>query len=205
MKDRLRLGVLISGSGTNLQAIIDASQAGTLDAEVVVVISNHSGARGLTRAQEHGIEAVHVDVSAHESIHAYNGMIRDLLREHRVDLVVMAGYMRLLGKDVLEAFPQRVINIHPALLPSFKGASSIKDAYDYGVKVTGVTVHFADDDFDRGPIIAQEPVLVAEDETLESLESKIHSVEHALYPRVIQMIAEDRVHIVGRRVRITPP
>lgn len=200
----MRLGVLISGSGTNLQAIIDAYEAGTLDAQVVLVISNHEGARGLTRARDHAIDAMFIDRGAYETSRAYNHAIRIALQEHDVDLVVMAGYMRLLGKEVLDAFPDAVVNIHPALLPSFPGASGIKDAFEHGVKVTGVTVHFANEVFDEGPIIAQEAVVVAENDTLETLEAKIHAVEHRLYPEALQLIAQDRVRIEGRRVVIDP-
>jgi len=201
---RMRIGVLISGSGTNLQAIIDASESGALEADVVVVISNHEGARGLVRAKEHGIEAVHIDRGRYTSIREYNAAIRDILRDNVVDVVVMAGYMRLLGKEVLDFFPNRVINIHPALLPCFAGANGIKDAWDAGVKVTGVTVHFANENFDEGPIIAQEPVVIEETDTIESLEAKIHAVEHRIYPKVLQWMATDRIEIVGRKVRIAP-
>lgn len=199
---RLRLGVLISGSGTNLQAIIDASEAGKLDADVVVVISNREEARGLERARHHGIDAVHVDRESLGSFSAYNCAIRDELKRHACDYVVMAGYMRLLGTEVLDAFPMRVLNLHPALLPSFPGANGIGEALDYGVKVTGVTVHFADEVFDRGPIIAQEAIVVAEDDTAETLAARIHEVEHRIYPQAIQLIAEGRVTIEGRRTRI---
>lgn len=201
---RLRLGVLISGSGTNLQAIIDASEAGTLDADVVVVISSHHAARGLERAKKHGIDAVFIDRAEFDSSREYNTRIRNVLQAHEVDLVVMAGYMRLLGKEVLDAYPDRVLNIHPALLPAFPGARGIADAFEYGVKVTGVTVHFANERFDEGPIIAQEAVRIEEDDTIQTLEEKIHAVEHRLYPQVIQWIAEGRVSIEGRRVRIAP-
>jgi phosphoribosylglycinamide formyltransferase 1 len=204
IQHRIRLGVLISGSGTNLQSIIDASAAGTLDADVVVVISNHDSARGLVRAKEHGIDGVFVDRGRYTSAREYNAAIRDSLREHAVDIVVMAGYMRLLGKEVLDFFADRVVNIHPALLPSFPGASGIKDAFEFGVKVTGVTVHFANENFDEGPILAQEAVIIAEDDTVESLEAKIHEVEHRIYPAALQLIAENRVEIVGRKVKIAP-
>jgi phosphoribosylglycinamide formyltransferase-1 len=201
---KLRLGVLISGSGTNLQAVIDASESGVLDASVVVVISNHDSARGLARAKEHAIPGVYVDRTAYASPREYNAKIRDTLRDYECDYVVMAGYMRLLGKSVLDFFPNRVINLHPALLPSFPGANGIRDAFDSGVKVTGITVHFADEEFDKGPIIAQEPVVIAEDDTIESLEAKIHAAEHELLPRALQLIASNRVEIVGRKVRIAP-
>lgn len=200
---KLRLGVLISGSGTNLQAIIDASEAGALDAEVAVVIANHVDARGLDRARKHGIDAVFLDRGEYSGPHAYNATIRDELRARGVDYVVMAGYMRLLGTEVLDAYPNRVLNIHPALLPSFAGAHGIKDAFDYGVKVTGVTVHFANEVFDEGPIIAQEAVAIEPGDTLESLEAKIHAVEHRLYPAAIQLIASGRLSLDGRVVRIS--
>jgi phosphoribosylglycinamide formyltransferase-1 len=199
---KLRIGVLISGSGTNLQAVIDASESGALDAEVVVVISNHEAARGLVRAKEHGIAAVYIDRGAYATPREYNAKIRDILSEYVCDYVVMAGYMRLLGKQVLDFYPNRVINLHPALLPSFPGANGIRDAFDSGVKVTGVTVHFANEVFDEGPIIAQEPVAIAEDDTIETLEARIHAVEHELLPRALQLIASSRVEIVGRKVRI---
>jgi phosphoribosylglycinamide formyltransferase-1 len=201
---KLRLGVLISGSGTNLQAVIDASEAGVLDASVVVVISNHDSARGLVRAKEHGIPGVYIDRTGYASPREYNARIRDTLRDYECDYVVMAGYMRLLGKSVLDFFPNRVINLHPALLPSFPGANGIRDAFESGVKVTGITVHFASEEFDKGPIIAQEPVVIAEDDTIESLEAKIHAAEHELLPRALQLIAAGRVEIVGRKVRIAP-
>ena len=200
--ERLALGVLISGSGTNLQAVIDACASETLDARVAVVISNKSGAFGLERARRAGIPAVHLDIADYRDRDAYNRAIRETLEEHEVGLVVMAGYMRLLGSEVLEAFPGAVINLHPALLPSFAGASAIRDAFEYGVKVTGVTVHFADEVFDRGPIICQEAVRIEEDDTLATLEAKIHEVEHRLLPEAIGLIAEGRVSLDGRIVRI---
>jgi phosphoribosylglycinamide formyltransferase-1 len=201
---RLRLGVLISGSGTNLQAIIDACNEGRLNAEVRVVISNHDTAFGLERARRSGIRDVYVDRAKYDRPKAYNAAILQALRDNDVDTVVMAGYMRLLGTSVLEAYPYRVLNIHPALLPSFAGANGIHDAFDYGVKLTGVTVHFADENFDRGPIIAQEAVRIEEDDTVEDVESKIHAVEHVLYPQALQWLAEGRIRIEGRKVRILP-
>jgi phosphoribosylglycinamide formyltransferase-1 len=201
---RLRLGVLISGSGTNLQAIIDASASGTLHADIAVVISSHEAAGGLVRAEKHGIDALHVDRGEFDSASAYNARLLEEFRSRGVDLVVMAGYMRLLGREVLDAYPHAVVNLHPALLPSFPGASGIRDAFEYGVKVTGVTVHFANEVFDEGPVIAQEAVRIREDDTLASLEARIHEAEHRLYPEALQLIAEGRVRVEGRRVCIEP-
>jgi phosphoribosylglycinamide formyltransferase-1 len=201
--ERLVLGVLISGSGTNLQAIIDACASGDLPARVAVVISNKADAFGLERARRAGIPAIHLDPAAYADRRAYNGAIADALIEHGVQLVVMAGYMRLLGKEVLDLYPDAVINLHPALLPAFPGASAISDAFEYGVKVTGVTVHFADEAFDQGPIICQEPVRIDEHDTLETLEAKIHAVEHRLLPEAIRLIAEGRVSLEGRKVHIS--
>ena len=205
IRNRILLGVLISGSGTNLQAIIDACNSQALNAEVAVVISDHYAARGLQRAKDHGIDDVYIDRGAYQSTREYNVALRNILRDHLVDYVVMAGYMRLLGKEVLDFFPNRVVNLHPALLPSFPGASGINDAFDHGVKVTGVTVHFANENFDDGPILAQEPVIIAEDDTVVTLEAKIHEVEHRILPAALQLIADGRAEIVGRKVKISPP
>ena len=199
----LALGVLVSGSGTNLQAIIDAIAAGALDARVAVVISNKGDAYGLERARLAGVPAVHVDPANSENPKGYNREIREVLESHGVELVVMAGYMRLLGAEVLRAFPGAVVNLHPALLPAFPGATAIREAFEWGVKVTGVTVHFADEEFDRGPILCQEPVVVEETDTLETLEARIHEAEHRLLPRAIGLIASGRVRVEGRRVHIS--
>lgn len=191
----VKLGVLISGSGTNLQAIIDAIAEGTLDAEIRVVISSRPDAYGLVRAKEAGIQTIALSKDVYADPDIANEAIAAELVHAGCDYVVMAGYMRMLGEAVLVAFPDRVLNLHPALLPSFKGAHAIRDAYDAGVKVTGVTVHFANAEYDKGPIVAQRAVDVAEDDTLESLEEKIHVVEHELYPEVLRWIAAGRVSV----------
>ncbi|MCL2503410.1 MAG: phosphoribosylglycinamide formyltransferase [Coriobacteriia bacterium] len=203
--DPLVLGVLVSGSGTNLQAIIDEIEAGRLNARIAVVISDRGQAYGLERAKRHGIDAVFIDPERFSGSGAqgFNKAVLGELASRKVELVVLAGYMRLLGASVLDRFPDRVVNLHPALLPSFAGAHGIKDAFEYGVKVTGVTVHFANEVFDEGPIIAQEPVRITEGDTVESLEAKIHEVEHRLYPRVIKQIAEGKVSVCEGRVRIS--
>jgi phosphoribosylglycinamide formyltransferase-1 len=197
-----RFGVLISGSGTNLQAILDACALGEVDGQVAVVISNRADAYGLERAHRAGVAAVVVDPKAYTDAASYNHAVRVALDEHAVDYVAMAGYMKLLGHEVLEAFPMRVVNLHPALLPSFPGAHAIQDAFDHGVKITGITVHFANEVFDDGPIIAQAMVPVREDDTVEALEARIHEAEHRLYPAVLSAIADGRVTVEGRRVHV---
>ena len=196
----MRIGVLVSGSGTNLQAILDACATGELPAEVVCVISDREDAYALVRAECAGLPAMFLDPKSYHDDVAFNHAILDVLQGCGVDWVVMAGYMRLLGKEVLDAFPLHVLNIHPALLPAFPGPHGIRDAFRYGVKVTGVTVHFANEVFDDGPILAQEVVPVLEDDTEETLEAKIHKIEHRLYPAALKAIAEGRVRVEGRTV-----
>ena len=199
----IRLGVLISGSGTNLQAIIDAIAAGDLDAEVALVISSRPDAYGIVRAQDAGIPALTLSRDDYVDVMAANQRIADELVAANCDYVVMAGYMRMVLDPILDAFPDRVVNLHPALLPSFKGAHAIQDAFDAGVKVTGVTVHFANAEYDKGPIIAQRAVVVDENDTVDTLEAKIHAVEHVLYPETLQLIAQERVYVgIDRKVHI---
>ena len=200
----LKIGVLISGSGSNLQAIIDEIEAGRLDAEIRVVISSRPDAYGLVRAKEAGIQTVALSKDVYADADMANEAIASELVRAGCEYVVMAGYMRKVTDAILAAFPDRVLNLHPALLPSFKGAHAIADAYEAGVKVTGVTVHFANAEYDKGPIVAQRAVEIAEDDTVETLEAKIHEVEHRLYPQVLQMIAEGRVQVgADRKVHIS--
>lgn len=198
----MRFGVLVSGNGSNLQSILDACASGAIAGEVAVVVSNREDAYGLERARTAGVPALFIDPAECAGSDDYNHRIRETLELAGVECVVMAGYMKLLGVEVLEAFPMRVVNLHPALLPCFPGAHGIRDAFDFGVKVTGVTVHFADEVFDAGPIIAQEAVEIRETDTLESLELRIHEVEHRLYPSVLAALADGRVKVEGRRVRV---
>lgn len=200
----LKLGVLISGSGTNLQAIIDAIEAGTLDAEISLVVSSRPEAAGLKRAEVAGIQTLSLSRELYKDPETADMVIASELVKHQIDYVVMAGYMRKVHEPILLPFENRVLNIHPALLPSFKGAHAIADAFNAGVKVTGVTVHIANAVYDNGPIIAQRAVEIAETDTLETLEEKIHAVEHVLYPEVLQMIAEGRMQLEGARVHILP-
>ena len=199
---KLPLGVLVSGSGTNLQAIIDASESGRIDAEVKVVISDVPEARALERARKHNIPAVAIERKGFENKKAFESEIVKALGEHGAELVCLAGFMRIIGDTLLSAFSNRIINIHPALLPSFPGLDGQKQAFDYGVKVSGATVHFVDEKTDHGPIICQTAVEVFEDDTLEALKARILEQEHIIYPKAIQLIAEERVAIEGRRILI---
>ena len=201
----LKIGVLISGSGTNLQALIDAIAAGQLNAQIVLVISSKPDVQGLVRAQKAGIHTLSMNPSVYQNERVANGLIAEELQRAGAEYVVMAGYMRKVTEGVLHAFPDKVVNLHPALLPSFVGAHAIRDAFESGVKVTGVTVHFANEDYDRGPIIAQRAVSIEEEDTLETLEERIHEVEHVLLPEVVQLIAEGRVVVrEDRTVSILP-
>ena len=203
MTDRLKIGVLLSGSGTNLQAIIDAVAADGLPVEVVAVVSSRPDAYGIERARAAGIPVSVLDRAAYADPQAAVERFVEALRAAGAEYAVMAGYMRKVTPVLLGAFPDRVVNLHPALLPSFKGAHAIDDAWEAGVKVTGVTVHFANEEYDKGPIIAQRAVGVREDDTRASLEERIHAVEHRLYPEVLQALAEGRVTIgPDRKVRI---
>lgn len=198
----IKLGVLLSGSGTNLQAIIDAIDAGKLDATIELVVSSRPDAYGLKRAEAAGLQTLTLSKETYADPFVADMVIATELKRYNVDYVVMAGYMRKVGVPILNTFLNRVLNLHPALLPSFRGAHAIQDAYEYGVKVTGVTVHLANADYDRGPIIAQRPVVVEEGWTVDQLEEAIHQVEHQLYPEVLQLFAQDRVHVEGQKVRI---
>lgn len=201
----LKLGVLISGSGTNLQALIDRIQAGELNAEISVVISSRPDAYGLVRANKAGIKTVSLTKETYADPHLANEIIATELIQSGADYVLMAGYMRKVTEEVLVAFPDKVVNLHPALLPSFKGAHAIEEAFNAGVKITGATVHFANEDYDKGPIIAQRAVEVSENDTLQSLEEKIHAAEHELYPEVVALLAAGRVVVTAnRKVRILP-
>ncbi|ERI06348.1 phosphoribosylglycinamide formyltransferase [Atopobium sp. oral taxon 810] len=191
----IKIGVLISGSGTNLQAIIDRIAAGTLDAEIVLVVSSRPSALGLKRAEAAGIQTLTLSKDIYAEPIVADEVIASSLKKVGAEYVVMAGYMRMVHGPILASFPNRVINLHPALLPSFPGAHAIQDAYERGVKVTGVTVHFANEDYDAGPIIAQRALVVQEGWSVDELEEHIHEIEHELYPDVLQMIAEGRVSV----------
>jgi phosphoribosylglycinamide formyltransferase 1 len=201
---KITLGVLISGNGTNLQSIIDSCESGDLPARIGVVVSSRQDAFGLVRAQRHGLSHEWIDRGRFDNDDDYNLAIRDTLRRHGVDLVVLAGYMRLVGRAVLEAYPNAVINLHPSLLPAFPGARAVKEALEYGAKVTGITIHFADAEYDTGPIIIQEIVPVHQEDDEKSLLERVHKVEHRHFPYAIKLWAEGRLQVEGRRVKILP-
>lgn len=197
---KLRLGVLVSGRGSNLQAIIDAGEAGTINATVAIVISDVPDARALDLAQRHGIEAIFVDPRLHATGEEFDATVVDLLRKRQVELVCLAGFMRLLGPRFIGAYRHRIMNIHPALLPAFAGLHAQRQALRCGAKVSGCTVHFVDEGVDTGPIIIQAAVPVLDQDTEETLSARILTYEHQIYPRAIQLFAEGRLEIRDRRV-----
>ncbi len=198
----IKLGVLVSGGGTNLQAIIDAIDAEELDAQIVLVVSSNPSAYGIERAKQAGIKTLVMQVADYTNPKDADAQIAQALKDAQADYVAMAGYMRIVTSTLLDAFPNKIINLHPALLPSFPGAHGIADAFNYGVKITGITVHFANEEMDAGPIIAQRAIEIEQSDTLESLETKIHAAEHELYPQVLQLISQGRVSIDRHRVNI---
>lgn len=196
------LGILVSGSGTNLQAIIDRTEETNYPAEVRLVISNVSGAYALKRAEKKDIPTAVVPHGQYSRREDFEKELVALLQKADVDLVVLAGFMRVLSPYFLKNFQGRILNIHPSLLPAFPGVHSIEKAWDYGVKVTGVTVHFVDEGTDTGPIILQKEVAIREEDTLESLTERMHQVEHQLFPEAIRLFAEDRLEIQGCKVHL---
>lgn len=197
-----KIAVLASGRGTNLESLIQAQKAGRLGAEIVLVVSDNPKAEALKRAMNHGIPHRLIMPSHYNSREDFDRMLVQTLKEHQVELVALAGYMRLLSSVVLKAFPYRIINIHPSLLPSFPGLNAQEQAWRYGVKYTGCTVHFVDEGMDTGPIIAQQVVPVEPEDTVDTLSAKILQEEHRLYPQVIRWLAEGRVSLEGRKVVI---
>lgn len=198
----MKIGVLASGRGTNLQAIIEAIERGELHAQVAVVLSDHQEALALERARQHGIPAVFLDPKRHPSREAYDLAVAEELKRYQVEVVALAGYMRIVTPAFLARFPLRVVNIHPALLPSFPGVEAQRQAVEYGVKYSGCTVHFVDEGMDTGSIIAQAVVPVQDDDTAESLAERILKEEHRLYPYVLELMAQGRVEVRGRKVYI---
>ena len=200
--DVLKIGVLASGRGTNLQSIIDSIQSDKLDAEICVVISDKKDAGALRRAENHNIPAYFINPAKYCSTEKFEKALIEKLKDSRVELVVMAGFMRLLSPFFIKHYRNSVMNIHPSLLPAFPGLAAQNQALDYGVKVAGCTVHFADENMDTGPIILQAAVPVREDDTEETLSQRILQEEHRLYPEAIRLYSEGRLEVQGRTVRI---
>jgi phosphoribosylglycinamide formyltransferase-1 len=197
---RPRISVLVSGRGSNLQSIIDAIQAGRLDADIAVVVSNRRDAYALTRARDAGIEAAYLNPKDHADRDAYDRAIVDVLKSKDVGLVCLAGFMRLVGQPFLDAFPDRILNIHPSLLPAFPGLDAQRQALDHGVRVAGCTVHLVTAELDGGPIVLQSAVPVNDDDTSDSLSARILVEEHKLYPEAIALVLEGRYRLDGRRL-----
>ena len=199
-----RFGILISGRGSNMEALIDAALAGTIPATPAVVIANLPDAAGLEKARDRGVPTAVVEHRSAPSREAHERAVLEVLRQHRVELVCLAGYMRLLSAVFLEAFPRRVLNIHPSLLPAFPGLEAAAQAVRHGVRVSGCTVHFVDPGLDQGPIVLQAAVEVRPEDTPAQLARRILEQEHRIYVEAVRLFCEGRLRIDGRRVRITP-
>lgn len=201
----MNIAIFASGRGTNFAAIIKAVKKRKIKASLSLLVCDNPQAGAITKAKRAKIKVALVKREDFISKRDFENKIIEHLKENKIDLIVLAGFMRILSPEFVGAYKNRIINIHPALLPSFKGAHGIKDAFDYGVKVTGVTVHFVTERMDHGPIILQSAIDVKENDTLESLEAKIHKIEHKLYPEAIRLFIEGRLEIKRRRVRICTP
>ena len=198
----MNIAILCSGNGTNLQAIIDAVKRGTIPARIAVVISDNPAAFALERAKKVGVETLVLNPKDFKNREDFDKEVIKNLKKKDAGLVVLAGFMRLLSDHFIKEYRNRIINIHPALLPAFKGTRGIKDALDYGAKVTGATVHFVDEKLDHGPIILQKALEIEDNDTEETLLARVHNEEHKIYPEAIRLFAEGRLKINGRRVVI---
>ena len=197
----MRFAVFASGNGTNLANLIKHVKQGKISAELALVFSDKPEAFALERAKKAKIPTLTLVPKDFPSKDAYETEILKVLCEKGIDLIALAGYMRIVGSVLIQAYPQRILNVHPALLPAFKGAHAIRDAFEYGARVTGVTVHFVDEQIDHGPIILQKEVPILAKDTLESLEKRIHQAEYDIYPKAIELFARGRLKIEGRKVR----
>ncbi len=200
---RKKIAVFASGNGTNLQALIDFNEKDDLNANIVFVFSNNAEAFALKRAQRHNIKAVHMDPEGFVDREEFEKEILKILEKEKIDLIVLAGYMFLLTPFLVNIYKDRILNIHPALLPSFMGIHGIKEAFEYGVKISGVTVHFVDEELDHGPIIMQAPVYIDSQDTIDSFERKIHETEYKMYPLAVKLFCLGQIKITGRKVEIS--
>lgn len=200
----MNFAVLASGRGSNLKAILEAVKNGSIQAHLKLVISDKKDAYALEHARQFGVPAVYINPKEYKDRQAFDEAVVERLREYKIDFVVLAGFMRLLSSYFIQEYPNKILNIHPSLLPSFKGTHAIKDAFEHGVKVTGPTVHFVIDEVDAGAIILQEAVQVEPYDTLESLEEKIHKAEHRIYPKAIDLFARGKLKVEGRKISIGP-
>ena len=194
-KDPMKLAVFISGTGTNMVAIHNAIKAGELDATIELIVSSNDHAKGIQYAQNEGLDLLVFTPADYDDPEAVDARIVEALNERDIDYVAMAGYMRKVTPVLLDAYPNRVVNLHPALLPAHRGAHAIQDAFEAGDEVTGITIHFANEEYDKGPIIFQHEVPVLPDDTLDDLETRIHAAEHEYYPQVLQRIAQGEVQV----------
>ena len=197
----MNIAVFCSGYGSNFQAIVDASKTRLFDASITIMVCDDKKAFALERAKKENIKTLLALRENFKTREDFENKIINQLEKDNIELICLAGFMRVLSREFVKRYKNRILNIHPALLPSFKGAEGIKDAFDHGVKVTGVTVHFATEELDSGPIILQEAVRIEEDDTQEALEQKIHAVEHKLYPEAIRLVAEGRLEVAGRKAK----
>lgn len=200
----MNIAVFVSGNGTNLQAIIDAAKKGRIKSGIALVVSDSKDAYALKRAEKAGLKTLVLNPEDFRSKEDFDKEIVINLKKHNIGLVALAGYMRLLSPYFIKEYRNRILNVHPALLPSFKGKDGVKDALDYGVKVTGPTVHFVTENVDSGPIVSQAAVLVKDGDTEESLRERIHKEEHKIYTKAIKDFVEGRLEITGRNVVLTP-
>ncbi len=198
----MKIAVFASGRGTNFGAVARAAKKGLIRADLALLVCDNPKAAVIAKAKRAKVKVVLLKKEDFATRKDFDDKIIQHLREEKIDLVILAGFMRILGPDLVREYSGRILNIHPALLPSFKGSRAIKDAFDYGVKVTGVTVHFVDEKMDHGPIILQQAIKIEEGDTLESLEARIHKIEHKLYPEAIRLFVESKLVPEGRKVGI---
>ncbi|NLK62504.1 MAG: phosphoribosylglycinamide formyltransferase [Fusobacteria bacterium] len=199
----MKIGILASGNGSNLQAIIDSINKGYLqNAEISIVISDNENAYALKRSKDNNIKNLYINKKEYKTRIEYDTKIVEVLKEEKIELVILAGYLRWISEYFVNEYRGRIMNIHPSLLPSFKGLNAIEKAYNYGVKITGVTVHFVDETEDAGPIILQETIIINENMSLEKLEEEIHKIEHKLYPKAIDLFIKDKLYIENKKVFI---